>query len=128
MSTYAKPEHHLVTVKVSHEDGHPSFDGIEFACSAPEDAPCRTYPECDCERFDLDEDNPGHDFDGHPFVSGRDCWVAAWFDFASMWDDPPYVGPDKCDDTDCGVPLVARTGHVSIVGFDDGGPEWEWAS
>lgn len=123
----AKPEHHTVTVRTITEDDWTTIEAVEFGCCAPEDAPCRTYPVCECEVWYEDEDRPGHDTEGHPFVTGQDCWVAGWFDNAARWEEPRYVGSDRSDDTDSGIPPISQHGHVSIVDFEeDIGPRWCW--
>lgn len=126
MNTYAKPEHHIVTVTVDREDDDwPTLGSVTCHCSAPPDAPCRTYPDCECEIFRYDEDNPGHDEDGHPFESGRDCWVKSWFDAGE--ETTGYVGSDSTSSTECGVPLIDRHGHIDAIGTTEGYLEWCWS-
>lgn len=125
---YAKSEHHIVTVRTIEAAGYdlPMLDAIECHCSAPEDASCRTHPDCDCEWISIDEDNPGHDTSGHPFEAGRPCWVKEWFDAAACGEATLYVGADSEDWTECGVPLVSRDGHIDVR-LDGDVLEWSWA-
>lgn len=126
MNTYARPEHHIVTVRVDREDtDFPVLESVTCHCSAPPDAPCRTYPNCDCEIFIEDDDNPGHDICGQPFEPGRDCWVKPWFDHPYA-EATGYVGGDADDDTDCGLPLVDRHGHIDAISVSEGYLEWCW--
>lgn len=126
MSPRAQSEHHLVTVTTATEDDWAYLESIEFTCTAPENADCRTYPDCGCETF-TEGDQAAHDAAGHPYVPGRECWVKTWFDASPGAECTIYVGGDGTYDTDCGVPLVERSGHVEVVGFDVA-PEWRWAS
>lgn len=127
MGDHQNPLHHTVTVTVTapdHPNDRPEVD-ISFVCTAPEDAPCRTYPDCSCEAFTEDEGNPGHDDYGHPYITGQPCWVGEWF---SAFDKSVvYVGPDATDLYDHGHPATARTGSVHVLGGGlDGYIEWEW--
>lgn len=133
MPIRAESNHHTATVSVVvHEEGTEdevrAVDSVVFTCTAPEDALCRTYPDCDCEVFSEDHDRPGYDQDGHPYVLGRPCWVKDWFDAMPGAEATTYVGADYDDMTsDAQIPAVERTGHVRIIAFDiDTGPEWEW--
>ena len=126
MSDYAKPEHHVVTVRTRTEDDWTYLESVECACTAPEDAPCRTYPVCDCEVFLEDEDNPGHDPSGHPFKSGHDCWVKGWFDASPSGEATQFVGTGASDATDCGVPLTDQHGHIDAAFNGDDWLEWWW--
>jgi len=125
MNPHARPEHHVVTVRTGTEDDWTYLESVECACTAPEDAPCRTYPDCGCEEFTDDADNPGHDNYGHPYVSGRHCWVVQWFAAEDLGLATAYEGVDATDATDVGVPLVARHGHID-VGWDYDHPTWWW--
>lgn len=131
-SPYALPEHHTVTVRTKTEDeGTPDaytyLDEVTCECAAPADAPCRTYPDCYCEVFNDDPDNPGHDYAGHPFLKGRPCWVEDWFKANHNGGCTEYVGADATDAADCGVPIVDAAGHI-LVGFDTDHLTWEWAN
>lgn len=133
MTTRADANHHMASVRTTvhdpgTEDEVRQIDQVEFTCTAPEDARCRTYPLCDCEMFTEDSDNPGFDGSGHPYEPGNECWVKSWFDAENCAEATTYTGADAdWDITDSGLPPVDRTGTVKIVGFDIGeGPEWEW--
>lgn len=129
------PAHHTVTVTVETEDedtdaAYTYLESVRITCTAPPDAPCRYYPDhgvCSCEWITRDEDNPGHDDEGHPYIPGQECWVASWFDAEPLALCTTYTGEDATVDTDSCLPLVSRTGHVRILGCDEDGPEWEWA-
>lgn len=114
-----KPNYHRVTVTLAEpdEDGWRDDPVVTFTCTAPEDAECRVYPECDCEWFTI---NKGHDEAGHPVVAGRECWVCGWFDFGAAW----YTGSDS--DDDC-LPTVERSGSI-LVSLDEDHVEWTWSA
>lgn len=130
---YASWEHHVATVTTDTEilggDDHWVYlKSVTLDCLAPEDAPCRTYPpDCGCELIQEDEESPGHDHQGHKFTPGQRCWVREWFMAEPMAESTIYVGDDRTDETDCGVPLEDRISNIKIVGWDDA-PEWQWAS
>lgn len=128
MSTYAKAEHHIVIVRVSPHPGRelPTLVSVECQCSAPVDAPCRTYPQCDCEFFARDEHDPRRDPSGHLFVPGQPCWVTKWFDLEGCGAGTCYVGQDADEISFNQVPLVSQGGHVD-VDLDDSELEWAWA-
>jgi len=132
-------KHHIVTVEVLHDEPH-----VKFACSAPEDGPCRTYPVpavgpkwegCSCDAWSecddhypaddggcgLDADVPTHDRAGHLYAPGQVCWVQGWFD----GEGHQYVGLDADDVHDNLVPAVARTGEIDVF-FDGDYVEWQW--
>lgn len=140
-------QHHIVTVEIGStytqmslsDRPNPRDVHVRFACSAPEDGPCRTYPPiasgCACEVWSecddhlpsdeggcgLDESAPTHDRSGHLFEPGQECWVQGWFDN----DGHQYIGRDADDMHDNSVPGVARTGEID-VSFDGDYVEWEW--
>lgn len=121
-------EYHTVTVTTRLGDaGTPDeerrVESVRFVCTAPEDADCRTYPTCDCERFDYNEAKT-HDGAGHPRVIGQECWLQGWFDGESA----VYAGDDYDDMRDDCIPAVDRTGSINILFTGDEWPEWEWAS
>lgn len=133
MKMRAETRHHTATVcTVVHEAGTEDelrvIDSVEFNCTAPEDASCRTYPDCECETFTEDSDNPGFDDSGHPYRPGQGCWVKDWFDAMPNAESTVYVGADGDDSRHDGwLPAIDRTGHVKIVACDiETGPEWEW--
>jgi hypothetical protein len=126
-------KHHVVTVEVIHDEPH-----VKFECSAPEDALCRTYPDCDCEAFfecgdhgpteddgcglDATEAKEQHDTSGHPYKTGQYCWVQSWFGE----DSAIYAGHDGDDRRDDYVPAVARVGEVDVSFVDGEYVEWQW--
>ncbi|WP_120338112.1 hypothetical protein [Cryobacterium soli] len=117
---------HSVTVTTKVEDeGTPDecrrVDEVKFTCTAAMDAECRTYPKhCGCEAFEWNEAET-HDIEGHPRVSGNDCWMQDWFDNPGA----SYIGDDQDDMRDDCVPAIARTGLI-IVSFVDEWIEWDW--
>lgn len=128
MSTGPLPEHHTLTVKTTPDPDEPGLSYLDFVtleCTAPEDAPCRTYPDCGCDTFNHGEE-PGIDQHGHPYISGQPCWLEQWFESEPLGQATAFVGNSATDETDCGVPLVDRTGNIKLVGFWDY-PEWDWA-
>jgi hypothetical protein len=134
-------KHHVVTVEVIHDEPH-----VKFACSAPEDGVCRTYPKtahgpdwvgCECEAwFECDEshdedsecgrtdDDPTHDQNGHVYEPGQECWVTSWFQAGDG--NAVYTGPDGDESRDDCVPAVARTGPVDISFVEGEYVEWVW--
>lgn len=114
-----KPNYHRVTVTLAEpdEDGWRGDPDVTFTCTAPKDADCRTYPECDCEWWIIED---GHDQEGHPVVTGRECWVRSWFDNDAI----PYAGSD--DDGD-GFPTIERSG-TTLVSTEDDYPQWVWST
>lgn len=103
------------------EDERRTVERITFACTAPEDAVCRTYPHsCGCEVFEWNEAGT-HDVAGHPRTTGNPCWMQDWFDAEGA----VYSGDDGDDMRDDYVPAIDRTGLV-IVSFVDEWIEWEW--
>lgn len=105
-----------VTLAEPDEDGWRSTPTIEFDCDAPEDAECRTYPDCDCETFT--KDGQGNDVAGHPCVAGQECWLQGWFDNT----EPDYTGTDSED----GFPTIANSGPI-VTEFAGDYVEWRWA-
>jgi hypothetical protein len=85
-------------------------DQVILHCTAPEWAPCRTYPDCGCEAFDCT----------HEAVSGRPCWIAAWFA------DPDYADYIGSDTEDGSHPPAARVGLID-ADWDYDHLEWRWA-
>jgi hypothetical protein len=114
-----------VTTKVEDEgtpDEHRWVDEIKFTCTAAPDAECRTYPEsCGCESFEWNEART-HDVEGHPRLSGQQCWMQDWFDNSPS---ASYIGDDQDDMRDDYVPATDRTGLI-IVTFQDEWIEWDW--
>lgn len=109
--TRAEVQYHRVTVTVTPADDpedRPEVD-IRFACTAPEGAECRTYPDCDCESF-TEGDVPGHDGSGHPYIAGRQCWLADWFD----GNGAVFDGPDSELWEDHEHPAIARAGTIDV--------------
>lgn len=130
MSIRAKTEHHTLEIQTEIDEDW-DFNGwayiaeVNFTCTAPDDAQCRTYPpNCGCETIREDTQRPGHDEAGHVFEHGQPCWIQQWFD--ADLEECEYVGDDADVGMLGGVPAVSRTGHVEIVGFDTH-PEWRWA-
>ena len=119
MSSMVDPQHHIATITTDPVSG--DAISVNLTCTAPDDADCRTYPECDCEWWF--RDGTGHDAEGHPFVPGRPCWLATWFT-----GDPEattYRGPDGWNGE---VPDVDRTGPIYVLSADDTyGPQWMFA-
>lgn len=118
---------HTVTVKTrlddeGTEDERRVVDDVTFACSEPFDAECRSYPECDCERFNWNEAKT-HDVEGHPRVTGRECSLQGWFENGMA----VYVGDDYDDMRDDCAAAVDRTGLITTSWMDEW-PEWEWAT
>lgn len=117
---------HTVTVTTALDDeGTPDesrrVESIKFACSAPPDADCRTYPEsCGCDYFEWNEAKT-HDVEGHERVSGKDCWLTDWF----ANEGAVYTGDDYDDMRDDCLPAIDRTGHIVTTNNDEY-VEWEW--
>jgi len=100
------------------EDERRRVDDVRFACTASEDADCRTYPDCDCEAWFWNEDRTT-DEAGHVRTPGHECWLAPWFENEGH----SYAGEDADDARDDMVPAVDRSGHITVTFFD----EWiEW--
>jgi hypothetical protein len=119
--------HHTVTVTTrlddeGTEDEYRRVESVRFACTAPAGSECRTYPECDCEQFDYNAANT-HDTSGHVRVSGRECWLQAWFDNEGAI----YSGDDADDMRDDNTPAVDRTGHIT-ESWKWEWVEWSWAT
>ena len=56
------------------DDGEIDVSSVQFTCTAPPEAPCRNYPECECEsRYD------GHG-ERHPAVPQDSCWMVPWWE------------------------------------------------
>ncbi|MFC5930901.1 hypothetical protein D6T64_11965 [Cryobacterium melibiosiphilum] len=104
------------------EDERRVVDTVTFACTAPADAECRSYPNCDCEWFNWN-DARTHDGEGHARVSGRECSLQGWFDNGNA----VYEGDDSDDMRDDYVPAIDRTGHITTSWMDEW-PQWEWAT
>jgi len=111
--------HHTVSVKLAEpdEDGwRPNEpEELTFTCTAPPDAECRTYPDCECESWERAGDV---DQNGHPYTSGQECWLQGWFDNGGI----EYTGPDAED----GQPTIERTGAVEHE-FAYDYVQWQWA-
>jgi hypothetical protein len=118
------PHKVTVTTKLEFDDDlgedRPVVDTVTFTCSAPPDADCRTYSNCDCENMACGDD-PTRDESGHLRVSGQPCWMTGWFEN----DGATYVGVDSDDMRDDGVPAIARTGTITRT-FADEWVEWDW--
>lgn len=128
MTTRAQSEHHTVTVMVEYLDADDPDDvevTVEFTCTAPADADCRTYPaSCGCEYFTTDPDNPGFDAEGHEYEPGQKCWVQDWFEAGD--ETACYTGEDLDEFNPHYVPTTAQTGHIDVT-FADDDIEWDWA-
>ena len=88
-----------------------SDDGSSIVCTAPEDAWCRTVPDCDAEGWG-DRGCNVHD-PGHPRTPGHDCWAVVWVN------DSNYL-EDTCDDPDAEIfpgSSVALTWHGDEIGI-----------
>jgi hypothetical protein len=101
-----------------------SEDDPVFVCSAPPEAPCRTYPVCDCESWgEGDEHNhlgPNEPTPGHEAKSGQPCWMGVHFDMQGVEDSGPSCGTGP-------VANRSRPGwHAVTVDWDDG-CSWEYA-
>ena len=120
------PAAHTVTVTVRTEDEGTedeclTVDSIRFACTAPEDAECRTYPVgCGCESFTFNPDRT-EDLEGHKVTSGNKCWLTGWFEN----DSADYEGEDYDDMHENGVPSIARSGPIKHNWQEDY-VAWEW--
>jgi len=65
-----------------------------FVCSAPDDAPCRTSPTCDCEFWCGCDGSPEDAVDAHDgehccmttTKPGRECWMVAWVEATGLED------------------------------------------
>lgn len=130
--TGPNPELHTVAVVVETDEDGPRVSAVNFTCTAPADASCRTYPSCDCEIFtecddpvlhaeDEHTETARHDYSGHPYRSHQECWVQGWFDNGGAI----YAGPDAGGMRDDQVPAVVRTGHVAVSFMEDY-VEWTW--
>ena len=104
------------------EDESRVVDTVTFACTAPAYADCRKYPECDCERFNWNEART-HDVEGHPRITGRECFIEGWFDSGMA----VYEGDDYDDMRDDGVPAIDHTGLITESWMDEW-PQWDWAA
>ena len=124
MTTY-QPEHVVTVTTILEDEGTRDerryVERVVFVCSAPEDGDCRTYPQCDCESWQWSPDGTT-DEEGHPRVSGQECWLGSWFE-----NDAAVYGGDDYDDMrdDC-VPAVDRSGPIVLTGFTEY-PEWRFA-
>lgn len=56
--------HHFITHTHDRDSIYPKFE-----CTAPDTAPCHTYPKCDCE-------SPCE----HTVYPNKECWVKPWMD------------------------------------------------
>lgn len=127
MTARAQSQFHTVTVMVEYRDPDDPDDvemTVTFACTAPPDADCRTYPDCDCEYFTVDPQRPGFDSEGHPYAPGRTCWVQDWFDAGD--ECATFMGEDGDEFNPHGVPTIAQTGHIDVE-FEDDDITWDWA-
>lgn len=120
-------EPHVVTVTTHVEDEGTAdewrcVDRVTFRCSADAGADCRTYPQCGCEYWVYDDAEPSVDQCGHPRVAGQQCWIESWFEN----DAAAYVGDDRDDGREDGVPAVERSGPITVQMTQEW-PEWEWA-
>lgn len=61
---------------------HRIVDG-RFVCTAPLEAPCRTYPDCSCESFGAEHTE---DYPDHVDVPGQACWIGEWIDTIGVGD------------------------------------------
>ena len=119
--------YHTVTVTTELEDEGTEderrvVDTVKFACSAPDDAECRKYPNCDCERFDYNEART-HDGSGHPRIEGQECSLQGWVENGMA----VYVGDDYDDMRNDCTPAFDRTGPITTAWMDEW-PEWEWST
>lgn len=85
---------------------------VNFDCLDPKRS-CHLYPSCSCEHIGDDHEDLGPE---HVSVLQPDCWMEEWFR------DPiaNYVGSDRDDSTDTGVPEdMNREGYISAVYCDE---------
>lgn len=62
-----------------------------FHCDGDATSPCRTYPDCGCEEWYLDETGKHP----HPSVIQDECWKLPWLDASDAVDT--YDGDDYAD-------------------------------
>ena len=89
-----------------------------FVCTAPEDAPCRNHPTCECENWSSSE--PGESDEGdHNCLStrkpGQPCWIGVWIDEVGLGDS--YEGQ---------LTLEKWTGDDDGVMWPDGPVVTDW--
>lgn len=73
---------------------NPEFHRIvdeRFVCSAPADAPCRTFPTCECESWCCcGITGESHDDGDHCCMStvkpGQGCWIEPWVNASGLED------------------------------------------
>jgi hypothetical protein len=78
---------------------HAIKDG-RITCTAPEDAPCRMIPTCECEQWCCCDGSPEDASDNHDLADGGhccmtavksgSCWFIPWIDGADLEDS--YLG------------------------------------
>ncbi|MFE6966859.1 hypothetical protein ACFVAJ_17245 [Agromyces sp. NPDC057679] len=123
----AEVKFHTVTVTTRPEEaGTPDeyrvVDEVAFTCTAPDDAECRSYPECDCESWTWNDDRTGDEW-GHPRVPGRQCWLAGWFDAEGAI----YAGINGDEMRDDLIPARDFSGPI-ITTWCHEWVEWEFAA
>lgn len=75
---------------------HAIRDG-RFVCTAPDDAPCRNYPDCGCEVWDPDlhGEVPAP---GHEAVPQPQCWRDPWINDVGLHDSYDLDAAPVSDD------------------------------
>lgn len=83
---------------MSAHGNNPEFHSIKdglFDCTAPEDAPCRTSPTCECDEWCCCDGSAvdradNHDADEHCCMTttkpGQGCWMEPWVDAGDIED------------------------------------------
>lgn len=89
---------HIMTIT----DGVPSF-----TCTAPADAACHQYPDCECEHWGDDHE--------HPTVTHATCWLTEWYRLGDI--DQMYIDPTERGTFTAEMPLNA-SGEIDIE-FDE---------
>lgn len=104
---------------------HHFIRGGRFVCTAPDDAPCRVYPDCECEAWTLELHGQkfgqliGHK-NGRPLYADRDippaeghqpvpqpeCWLKPWIEATDLCDTFEDADALRSDDEFPDGPIV----------------------
>ena len=94
-----------------------------FVCTAPLEAPCRTYPTCDCETWNCSDPadfEPGEHACMATQRPGQECWMSPWIN------DGAVLGDSYGDDEHYGCPTEWFPDGPVTVEWDDG-CSWTYA-
>lgn len=92
-----------------------------FTCTAGPTDDCHMYPDCECEAWEWADPITHVDTAGHERNPHAQCWAQDWFDNGGH----QYDGPDRDPSTNYYLPVVPRTGPVTIA-FNGDYVEWNW--